>query len=108
MRSPRQPGEHPYCGRSYDGGTGQTYGFEQFYKVGVKVVNMSWVDMGVPSFKRMVEITSVVCRETRSGGKVMVHCHAGHGRTGVVIACCMLVEGGGEGGRVVDYVRAKR
>eukprot|EP01028_Stygiella_incarcerata_P012019 TRINITY_DN720_c1_g1_i1.p1 TRINITY_DN720_c1_g1~~TRINITY_DN720_c1_g1_i1.p1 ORF type:complete len:1382 (+),score=487.06 TRINITY_DN720_c1_g1_i1:382-4146(+) len=54
---------------------------------GIHYYNFPWDDMGVPSMDVMLNITHVIAFIISRGGKVVVHCHAGLGRTGLVIAC---------------------
>lgn len=44
-------------------------------------------DFATPSFAQMDRIYSAYCRTVSRGGAVLVHCGAGRGRTGTVLAC---------------------
>lgn len=53
-------------------------------------VSMAWRDMSVPGLKRMIDICHIIESVVEHGGKAAVHCHAGLGRTGLVIACYLV------------------
>ncbi|GMH63107.1 hypothetical protein TrLO_g13774 [Triparma laevis f. longispina] len=104
-----EPGEHPYCGDGNLTTNGHPYDFDLFSNAGVSVVNFGWPDMSFPSFRYMMSICKVILGHTRRGGKALVHCHAGFGRTGVVIACVMMCEDFHLNPyRAIDYIRGKR
>ncbi|GMH87576.1 hypothetical protein TrST_g5979 [Triparma strigata] len=104
-----EPGEHPYCGDGNLSTNGHPYDFDLFSNAGVSVVNFGWPDMSFPSFRYMLSICKVIMGHTRRGGKALVHCHAGFGRTGVVIACVMMCEDFQLNPyRAIDYIRGKR
>ena len=84
------PGEHPYCGpNKLDPLSGYSYNPALFSSEGITVLLNGWKDMDVPDslffmldiVREMVHVISVEKK------RVLVHCHAGSGRTGVVIAC---------------------
>ncbi len=84
------PGEHPYCGPidKLDE-SGFSYSPSLFESEGIKVGLFGWKDMNIPnSLNHMLEIVKAMyyyihCEKK----KVLVHCHAGYGRTGITIAC---------------------
>jgi atypical dual specificity phosphatase len=47
-------------------------------------------DMSVPTFSVMDRIVETIRREVSSGRRVAVHCGAGLGRTGLVLACYLV------------------
>lgn len=102
-----EPGEHPYCGHGVLT-SGFPYSPEKLMNAGIKHFNYSWVDMTVPSMNMMKDITSVACNEIRAGGKIAVHCHAGYGRTGIVIACILVVLDSLGSKEAVELVRRRR
>jgi protein tyrosine/serine phosphatase len=52
-----------------------------------KVLNMPIPDFGTPTDEDFEQAVSVVSEYVRIGGKVVIHCLAGKGRTGMFAAC---------------------
>jgi len=69
--------------------------------------NYGWLDYGVPTLESVLDMVKVVDFALR-GGKVAVHCHAGLGRTGVLIACYLVYSERMAGDEAISHVRAKR
>ena len=68
---------------------------------------MGWLDYGVPTLKSVLDMVKVVDFATREG-KVAIHCHAGLGRTGVLIACYLIYSKRMGGDEAIATVREKR
>jgi protein tyrosine phosphatase domain-containing protein 1 len=89
----QEKGEHASCGP--DGiyaDTGYSYsGENDLMKFGVKYYEFPWPDMTAP--ENDIVLRSVQCMDhhARSLGRVLVHCHAGLGRTGLMIACFFML-----------------
>lgn len=86
----QRPGEHPYCGpNKLDLMTGYSYNPSLFSSEGIRVKLSGWKDMDVPdSLYFMLDIIKDMAHTIHVDKKrVFVHCHAGYGRTGVVLAC---------------------
>ena len=89
----QRPGEHPYCGpNTLDINSGYSYTPSLFSTEGINVKLYGWKDMDVPdSLYFMLDIIKeMVFTVEKEGKKVLVHCHAGKGRTGIVIACYLI------------------
>ena len=69
--------------------------------------NYGWIDYGVPTLKSVLDMVKVVDFAVREG-KVAVHCHAGLGRTGVLIACYLIYSKRLGGDEAIATVREKR
>ena len=105
-------GEHPYCGPNgkLEDVSGYSYDPHLFMAEDVKVKLAGWKDMAVPeSINFVLDIVKEMAQFIRDKEqKVLVHCHAGYGRTGVVIVCYLLYIGAGNVSDVVDLIRVKR
>ncbi len=86
----QEPGEHPWCGDGILPATGFSYDPETLERGGVEHVAAGWADFGVPDLDTMATIVRRMARHEDAGGRVAVHCHAGLGRTGLVIACFLV------------------
>ena len=88
----QEKGEHPYCGTVYKDGldeNGFSYSTDELEKNGIHVLFCGWVDFAAPeSFSHMIKIVKEMhyCIHGLHK-KVLVHCHAGLGRTGSSLAC---------------------
>ena len=108
----QREGEHPYCGpNAYNlTSAGYSYNPSVFSGDDIRCKLSGWKDMEVPSSMNfMLEIvkdmSTVVLDEKK---KVLVHCHAGYGRTGVVIACYLLFNSDKDSQTVINEIRKKR
>ncbi len=90
----QRQGEHPYCGpnKGLEDISGFTYNPEAFTTEGVRVRLSGWKDMNVPnSIPFMLDIVKDMIQTIKfEKRKALVHCHAGYGRTGIVLACYMI------------------
>ena len=69
--------------------------------------NYGWLDYGVPTLESILDMVKVVDFALR-GGKVAIHCHAGLGRTGVLIACYLVYSQRMSGDETITLVRSNR
>ena len=65
-------------------------------------------DMGVPEFADLVAAVDFIHRRITNSEPVMVHCLAGMGRTGVILACYLVKYQKMSAGEATEKVREKR
>ncbi len=108
----QRQGEHPYCGpnKGLEEISGFTYKPEDFTTEGIRVRLSGWKDMNVPdSIPFMLEIVKDMLKCVKEEGKkVLVHCHAGYGRTGIVLACYLIFTTTKSVDKIVKEIRAVR
>ncbi|KAL2093353.1 hypothetical protein ACEWY4_010665 [Coilia grayii] len=100
------PGEHARCGPGLEL-SGFTYSPQTFMDNQIYFYNFGMPDFGVSSLVGMLDAVKVLAFSVREG-KVAVHCHAGLGRTGVLIACYLVYTLHISASEAVHYVRIKR
>ena len=83
------PGEHPYCGPDTLNESGFSYSPSLFESEGIHVGLYGWKDLDIPnSLYHMLQVVKSMYDYIHyQKKKVLVHCHAGYGRTGTTIAC---------------------
>ena len=69
--------------------------------------NYGWMDYGVPALKSVLDMVKVIEFAIHEG-KVAIHCHAGLGRTGVLIACYLIYSKRMCGDEAITTVRERR
>lgn len=87
----QETGEHAWCGPGNLRHTGFSYDPATLQQHQIGYCHMAWPDMNVPDLPYVLKIVQVMhtiihCDQK----KVAVHCHAGLGRTGLVIACYLV------------------
>jgi len=106
----QERGEHPHCGAPLLPGTGLTYDPETLAAAGVAPVDCGWRDMtNPPSLEHVAGVCRAVHRAVvLEGGRVAVHCHAGRGRTGLLIACLLCTLYGISAAEAIAHTRSRR
>uniref|UniRef100_A0A3P9NX00 Protein tyrosine phosphatase domain-containing protein 1 n=1 Tax=Poecilia reticulata TaxID=8081 RepID=A0A3P9NX00_POERE len=101
------PGEHASCGNSLEPESGFSYNPEVFMENNIYFYNYGWSDYGVTNLTAILDMVKVMSFAVQEG-KVAVHCHAGLGRTGVLLACFLAYATRMTANQAILYVRAKR
>ena len=82
-------GEHPICGPNLKlESSGFAYDPIEFERHGITVFNYQWNKTDETAGQIMKIVKQM--KERLEKGKIMIHCHSGTGRTGVVIACFLI------------------
>ncbi|KAM9374430.1 protein tyrosine phosphatase domain-containing protein 1 [Phaethornis superciliosus] len=103
----QRPGEHASCGNPLEQESGFSYLPEAFMEAGIYFYNFGWKDYGVASLTTILDMVKVMAFALQEG-RVAVHCHAGLGRTGVLIACYLVFATRMSADQAILFVRAKR
>ncbi|XP_029291769.1 protein tyrosine phosphatase domain-containing protein 1 [Cottoperca gobio] len=101
------PGEHANCGNPLEPESGFSYRPEVFMENNIYFYNFGWSDYGVANLTTLLDIVKVMAFAQQEG-KIAVHCHAGLGRTGVLLACFLAYTTRMNANQAILYVRAKR
>ena len=84
-------GEHPYCGpnKGLEEDCGFSYSPAVFISEGIEVLCKGFKDLTPPdTLDFILEIVRKMAYVVKyKKGRILVHCHAGNGRTGIVLVC---------------------
>ncbi|HSD90542.1 MAG TPA: ATP-binding cassette domain-containing protein [Kofleriaceae bacterium] len=72
---------------------------------GIRSIHFPVVDMDVPTVDAAISLTRQLAASMEAGDVVALHCRAGMGRTGTLLAC-QLIEGGETASAALDAVRS--
>ncbi|CAL4066887.1 unnamed protein product, partial [Meganyctiphanes norvegica] len=100
------PGEHASCGSPLNE-SGFSYDPAAFMEQGIFFYNFGLKDYGEPTLQGILDMVKVMAFALTEG-KVSVHCHAGLGRTGVLVACYLVYAVRVRASDAIRYVRMKR
>ena len=67
---------------------------EEFYRHGIAFYNFGWRDHSTTDISTLVKIIKTIEKVMKGGGKIAVHCHAGRGRTALVICAFLMYRDG--------------
>ncbi|XP_023285351.1 protein tyrosine phosphatase domain-containing protein 1-like isoform X1 [Seriola lalandi dorsalis] len=101
------PGEHASCGNPLEPESGFSYRPEVFMENNIYFYNFGWSDYGVANLTTVLDMVKVMSFALQEG-KIAVHCHAGLGRTGVLLASFLAFATRMTANQAIVYVRAKR
>ncbi|KAI2811857.1 Protein tyrosine phosphatase domain-containing protein 1 [Blomia tropicalis] len=103
----QEPGEHSSCGPLLDK-SGFTYDPKLFMdKQSIYFYNFKWKDYDGISESSLLDMVKVVTFAL-SQGKIAIHCHAGLGRTGVLVASYLIYTYRCQAQSAIKFVRMKR
>ncbi|KAM4609757.1 protein tyrosine phosphatase domain-containing protein 1 [Polymixia lowei] len=103
----QKPGEHASCGNALEPESGFSYRPEVFMENDIYFYNFGWDDYGVANLTTLLDMVKVMVFAMQEG-KIAIHCHAGLGRTGVLLACFLAYTTRMSADQAILYVRAKR
>ncbi|XP_041711828.1 protein tyrosine phosphatase domain-containing protein 1 isoform X2 [Coregonus clupeaformis] len=104
----QRPGEHASCGpNTLEPESGFSYRPEVLMENDIYFYNFGWNDYGVASLTSILDMVKVMSFAIQEG-KMAVHCHAGLGRTGVLLACYLVFATRMTADQAIVFVRSKR
>ena len=79
-----------------------------FQGTGISVKHVAMPDHLPPGIDSLLEVARYIQGETSSGAVVLVHCLAGKGRTGTVIAAYLMTKNGTDARSAIEFMRKIR
>ncbi|XP_063786512.1 protein tyrosine phosphatase domain-containing protein 1-like [Pseudophryne corroboree] len=101
------PWEHGHCGDSLDPQSGFSYRPQDVMDSGISFYNFGLPDFGVVPVLRILDAVKVIAFALQEG-RIAIHCHAGLGRTGVLIACYLIYSCRVSAADAIHFVRLRR
>ncbi|XP_041975630.1 uncharacterized protein LOC121730577 isoform X2 [Aricia agestis] len=99
-------GEHASCGPPLTA-SGFTYDPRVFMADDIYYYNFAWPDYGEATLSSLLDMAKVLSFAVQQG-RVAIHCHAGLGRTGVLIACYLVYSMRMRANDAIRLVRRRR
>jgi protein-tyrosine phosphatase len=72
---------------------------------GFEVIHLPIQDFGIPELSKIRDVIPLVTSHSESGGNVVIHCHAGVGRTGMFLACLAKIGMGYSPEDAINWIR---
>ncbi|CAI9727507.1 tyrosine phosphatase domain-containing 1 isoform X2 [Octopus vulgaris] len=102
----QETGEHASCGPGLEP-SGFSYDPQDFMSSNIYFYNFACQDYGTLSKSRLLDMVRVM-QFALTQGKVAIHCHAGLGRTGLLICCYLVFTYRMSANKAITYLRKKR
>ena len=74
---------------------------------GMEVIHLPIPDFGIPRIVNLIDAVALTSTRARQGHNLVVHCHAGIGRTGMVAACLAVYNLGFSSDKAISWVRER-
>lgn len=104
----QEPGEHPFCGDGIHSSSGLSYKPENLYEHKISFYNFGWRDHQTTEISTLIKIVKTMDYVVQKKKKLAVHCHAGKGRTGLVICAFLLYKNKMNVEQVIELFKKKR
>jgi protein-tyrosine phosphatase len=78
---------------------------QHYVERGFQVIHLPIKDFGIPDLDELRQAVKVAHQLAREGKNLVIHCHAGIGRTGMFAACLATEALGLSGERAIDWAK---